>query len=127
MCALRGEITQLGDPAKRWIHGDCQPEDAKPTALSAGMTQGEALRALDQRVTELREFTGPAFQQLQQLIIQTALGCATCLTEERTGTRPGHNIANTIIDGTAYCNEHLDTANGRLVPRKSSGLIVTGG
>jgi hypothetical protein len=66
-------------------------------------------------------------QQLQQLIIQTAPACATCLHEERGGVRPGRNLANTIIDGTAYCNEHLDDVGGRLVPRKTSGLIITGG
>ena len=108
-------------------------DTAEPTALRAGFTQTEAFRALetqitalDQRIAELREYTGTALN-LQQLIMQTTLACATCLHEERTATRAAHNLANTIVDGTAYCNEYLDDVNGRLVPRKSSGLIVTGG
>jgi hypothetical protein len=76
---------------------------------------------------ELRQQIAANAQQLQQLIIQTAPACATCLHEERGGVRPGHNLANTVIDGTAYCNEHLDDVGGRLVPRKTSGLIITGG
>lgn len=66
-------------------------------------------------------------QQLQALIIQASIACATCLAEERQAARQGHNIVNAIVDGTGYCNDHLDVVNGRLVPRKTSGLIVAGG
>jgi hypothetical protein len=104
-------------------------------ALETDTTPGELITApadprldeLTNDVATLREQLAGAFNQLHQLIIQTALACATCFTEERQGTRAGHNLANTIIDGTAYCNEHLDDVNGRLVPRKSSGLIIAGG
>lgn len=103
---------------------------AEPTALRAGMTPSQTAYVLEGKLDalagNLREFIGPALQQLQQTIVQAALACATCLHEERTATRQGHNLANTIIDGTAYCNEHLDDINGRLVPRKTSGLIITG-
>ncbi len=66
-------------------------------------------------------------QQLQQLIIQTSPQCATCATEHRQGTRPAMNLVNVIIDGTGYCHEHVDLVSGRLVPKKTSGLIITGG
>lgn len=106
---------------------DTTTEPTPAPSTHAGMSISETLRAFDQRITELRDFIGPALEQLQQTIIQAAIACATCLAEERQQTRPGHNIANAIIDGTGYCNEHLDVHGGRLVPRKSSGLIVTGG
>lgn len=66
-------------------------------------------------------------QQLQQFIIQTSPQCATCLAEARQGARPGANLVNVILDGTGYCHDHCDVVNGRLVPKKSSGLIVAGG
>jgi hypothetical protein len=91
------------------------------------VAQGERIDQLADEFTALRAQVAGAFDQLQQLIIQTAPACATCLHEERQGARPGRNLANTIIDGTAYCNEHLDDVGGRLVPRKTSGLIITGG
>lgn len=82
---------------------------------------------LTEEVSGLRAQLDAAVQNLTNLLVQTAIACATCLAEERQQARPGHNIANAIIDGTGYCNEHLDVHGGRLVPRKSSGLIVTGG
>lgn len=74
-----------------------------------------------------REQLAAVFEQLQQLIIQTSPQCATCATELRQGARPGANLVNVIIDGTGYCHEHCDVVNGRLVPKKTSGLIITGG
>jgi hypothetical protein len=87
----------------------------------------DQLDELTNDVTALREQLAGVVQQLTQLTIQTALACATCYTEERTGTRTGHNLANVTIDGTGYCHEHVDLVNGRLVPKKTSGLIITGG
>jgi len=103
-----------------------EPE-AAPTTLTAGMTTTQVFRIFEGRLDILAQQLATAVQAIQQLIIQTAPACATCLHEERGGGRPGHNLANTVIDGTAFCNEHLDDVNGRLVPRKSSGLIITGG
>lgn len=111
-----------------------EPDLTDPHAIETGTAQPGSIHynmaAIAQRIavvgkllTELKA----QGEQLQQLTIQTALACATCYTEERAGTRPGHNFANTTLAGTSYCNEHLDLVNGRLVPKKSSGLIVTGG
>lgn len=96
--------------------------------------RGPQLKDLEAKLDDLTDETSglraqlsEAIQHLTNLIIQTATACATCLAEERQNTRPGHNIANTIIDGTGYCNDHLDLVGARLVPRKTSGLIITGG
>lgn len=122
-------VNRLPDeqPGAARAMADTGTEPTPAPSIHAGMSISETLRAFDQRITELRDFIGPALQQLQQTIIQAAIACATCLAEERQQARPGHNIANAIIDGTGYCNEHLDVHGARLVPRKSSGLIVTGG
>lgn len=103
-----------------------QDAPAKPTTGRVDMSI-EQFTQIGEELIARREALADGIQQLQQLIIQTAIACATCLAEERQQARPGHNIANAIIDGTGYCNEHLDVHGGRLVPRKSSGLIVTGG
>ena len=65
-------------------------------------------------------------QQINMLL-QLHAQCATCVADVRQGARPAPNLLNVIVDGTGYCHEHVDIANGRLVPRKTSGLIVTGG
>lgn len=111
-----------------------EPDLTDPHAIETGTAQPGSIHynmaAIAQRIavvgkllTELKA----QGEQLQQLTIQTAPACATCYTEERQGQRPGHNLANAVIDGTGYCHEHLDLINGRLVPKKSSGLIITGG
>lgn len=95
----------------------------RPTGIHAGMTVTETLRAFDAKL----DATTTAVQQLHQLILQVSPQCATCAAEMRQNARPGANLVNVIIDGTGYCHEHVDVINGRLVPRKSSGLIVAGG
>lgn len=78
-------------------------------------------------IAALREQLAGTVQQLTAAIVQCAPKCATCAAENMQGQRPGINVALAIIDGTGYCPEHVDLVNGRLVPKKTSGLIITGG
>ncbi len=114
---------QLYSPALTAEAAEAEPGETNHGEHVTDQPENPAITELRDQITQLAAQN----QQLQQLLIQVTAACATCLTEERQGTRQGHNLANTIIDGTAYCNEHLDVASGRLVPRKSSGIIVTGG
>jgi hypothetical protein len=68
-----------------------------------------------------------AIRQNLDVIFNAHAVCATCCAEHRQAARPNMNFVNVIVDGTGYCHDHVDIANGRLVPKSSSGIIVAGG
>lgn len=67
-----------------------------------------------------------AIAQQLGVIFQMQPQCAICAAEARQGQRPNINFVNVIVDGTGYCNDHVDIVNGRLRPRATSGLIIGG-
>lgn len=103
--------------------------DAEATETTAPQPiHGEVLLVQDSLADEIAELK-QAYREITQQLATLTQGqplCATCTTEARAGTRPNINWLNVIIDGTGYCHDHTDTVNGRLVPKKTSGIIITG-
>lgn len=83
------------------------------------VSQGERITALTDQLAAITQQLGVIFQMQPQ--------CATCAAEARQGQRPNINFVNVIVDGTGYCNDHVDITAGRLRPRGTSGLIIAGG
>lgn len=98
--------------------------DQPPTGIHAGMTVSETLRIFDGKLAELHDL----LTKIDDDQISNHLRCLGCLVEQHQGAREEVNAAATIVGGQATCLQHLQFADGPVLPgRTQSGLIVTGG
>jgi hypothetical protein len=119
-------------------HAVTHTTEQPPAHIPPGASLSQIAHAFEAHFTYLEEATAEITTQLTELHdllakvdddqISNHLRCLGCLVEQHQGVREEANPAATIVGGQATCLEHLQFADGPVLPgRTQSGLILGNG
>ncbi len=113
-----------GNDGSEWGSAMGEAPDLEPATASYAATFAAKLDGLAEHLIALHELLA----KVDDDQISNHLRCLGCLVEQHQGTRQEASPAATIVGGQATCLEHLQFADGPVLPgRTQSGLILGNG